>query len=315
MSNKILITGGAGFLGSHLCDRIFKDQEIEKLFCFDNLQTGDRKNIEHLLQKNSFEFVEGDVIDELNFDVDEIWNLACAASPRKYQKNPIHTLKTSINGALNVGELAIANDAKCFHTSTSEVYGDALVSPQSENYWGNVNPVGIRSCYDEGKRAAETILFDLNRGKPFNLKVVRIFNTYGPRMAIDDGRVTSNFINQALRGEDITIYGNGQQTRSFCYVDDLIDSFIQVSKLPKNFNGPINIGNPHEFTVLELAELVIKKTGSKSKLVFEDLPQDDPKQRQPDISLVKAKCGWEPKVSLEDGIEETIKYFKNLLKD
>jgi len=313
MAEKILITGGAGFLGSHLCDRILKDRTAEQLICFDNLQTGSLENVSHLKNNNSFDFQDGDVINGYNFDVSEIWNLACAASPEKYQLDPIHTFKTSVDGALNAGQLAITNGAKLFHTSTSEVYGDALISPQSEDYWGNVNPVGIRSCYDEGKRSAETVLFDLHRSDAFNLKVVRIFNTYGPRMAIDDGRVVSNFIVQALRGEDITIYGDGQQTRSFCYVDDLIDAFIHVFKLPSNFQGPVNIGNPVEFTILELAELVLNVVGSKSKIVFKDLPQDDPKQRRPDISLVKEKSGWEPKVNLEDGVKETVNFFKHKL--
>jgi UDP-glucuronate decarboxylase len=310
MAEKILITGGAGFLGSHLCDRILKDRTAEQLICFDNLQTGSLENVSHLKNNNSFDFQHGDVINDYDFDVSEIWNLACAASPEKYQLDPIHTFKTSVDGALNAGQLAIKNGAKLFHTSTSEVYGDALISPQSEDYWGNVNPVGIRSCYDEGKRSAETVLFDLHRRNAFNLKVVRIFNTYGPRMAIDDGRVVSNFIVQALCGEDITIYGDGQQTRSFCYVDDLIDAFIHVFNLPLDFQGPVNIGNPVEFTILELAELVLNVVGSKSKIVFKALPQDDPKQRRPDITLVKEKSGWEPKVNLEDGVKETVGFFK-----
>lgn len=310
MTNKILITGGSGFLGSHLCERILQERNVDKLICFDNLQTGSKENISHLVNNKSFEFIHGDVIDGLDYDVNEIWNLACAASPDKYQMDPIHTFRTSVDGAMNAGELAIKNGAKLFHSSTSEVYGDALVSPQAEDYWGNVNPIGIRSCYDEGKRSAETILFDLHRRNNLDLKVVRIFNTYGPRMAIDDGRVVSNFIVQALSGDEITIYGDGQQTRSFCYVDDLITAFMKVFSLPANFQGPVNIGNPVEFTVLELAELVIKLTNSNSKIVFRKLPLDDPKQRKPDISLVSKKCDWAPEVSLEDGIKETIKHFR-----
>lgn len=313
MTDNILVTGGAGFLGSHLCDRILKDRLVEKIICFDNLQTGSMDNIAHLNSSNSFEFQHGDIIDGFDLNVKEIWNLACAASPEKYQRDPIHTFKTSVMGALNTGDLAIRNGAKLFHTSTSEVYGDALITPQNESYWGNVNPVGIRSCYDEGKRSAETVLFDLSRMNTLDLKVVRIFNTYGPRMAPDDGRVISNFIVQALKGESITIYGDGQQTRSFCYVDDLIEAFVRVMRLSADFSGPINTGNPSEFTILELAELVLKLTGSKSGLVFKELPLDDPKQRRPDISLAKEKCDWEPQVSLEDGLKETIQYFKNAL--
>jgi UDP-glucuronate decarboxylase len=310
MSNNVLITGGCGFLGSHLCERILQERTVDKLICLDNLQTGSLENVTHLLNNKSFEFVHADVVAGLDYDVDEIWNLACAASPDKYQLDPIHTFRTSVEGALNSGELAIKNRAKLFHTSTSEVYGDTLVSPQAEQYWGNVNPIGIRSCYDEGKRSAETVLFDLHRRDGLDLKVVRIFNTYGPRMAIDDGRVVSNFIVQALSGVDITIYGDGQQTRSFCYVDDLITAFTKVFSLPANFQGPVNIGNPTKFTVLELAELVIKITNSKSKIVYRNLPLDDPKQRKPDISLAVKKCGWSPKVSLEDGIRETVNYFR-----
>ena len=312
---NVLVTGGAGFLGSHLCDRLLKNADVESLTCLDNLQTGHLNNVEHLQKSNRFFFAEKDVIDTPRYHVNQIWNLACAASPPLYQKDPIHTFKTSIFGCYNLANLAIEQGARLFHTSTSEVYGDPEISPQSEAYWGNVNPVGIRSCYDEGKRAAETLLFDYKRTKQLDLKVVRIFNTYGPKMSPSDGRVVSNFIVQALQSEDITIYGDGTQTRSFCYVDDLIDAFLLVMNTDTSFSGPINIGNPVEFTILELAEKVLSQTKSKSKIVFRDLPQDDPQQRRPDISLAKEVCDWEPGVSLDDGLAETIAYFRKALSN
>lgn len=315
---KIVVTGGAGFVGSHLCDWLLRDQSIEQVKCFDNLQTGNKTNIFHLQQKNRFEFVEGDVIDKMATekvasDVNQIWNLACAASPPKYQSDPIHTFMTSVMGVANLATLASTYGARFFHASTSEVYGDPTVSPQPEAYWGNVNPVGIRSCYDEGKRAAETLIFDMNRVQGLDARVVRIFNTYGPRMAPDDGRVVSNFIMQALTGEDITIYGDGKQTRSFCYVDDLIEIFIRFMNDENYGPGPLNTGNPCEFTMLELAEKVITLTGTKSKIVFRDLPKDDPRQRRPDITNAIKNFNWEPKVQLDDGLRETISYFRSVL--
>ena len=274
---------------------------------------GSEANVDHHRNNPNFEFLNWDIVDEIDLDVSEIWNLACPASPPIYQEDPVHTFKTSVLGVLNLSELALSKGAKLFHTSTSEVYGDPTESPQSESYWGNVNPVGIRSCYDEGKRSAETVLFDMNRTANLQCKIVRIFNTYGPRMAIDDGRVVSNFIVQALQNHDITIYGDGLQTRSFCYVDDLIDGFIRFMELKTNNIGPVNLGNPGEFTILELAEQIITLTNSKSKLVFKDLPSDDPKQRCPDIGLATSKLKWEPKVNLKDGLQETIRYFKTKL--
>lgn len=315
---KVLVTGGAGFIGSHLCDRLLLDQSIELVRCFDNLQTGSMNNISHLQQKNRFEFIDGDVIDNgatetCASDVDQIWNLACAASPPKYQADPVHTLLTSVIGVKNLATMACASGARIFHASTSEVYGDPTVSPQRETYWGNVNPVGMRSCYDEGKRAAETLIFDMHRSKGLDARVVRIFNTYGPRMAPDDGRVVSNFIVQALTGSDITLYGDGRQTRSFCYVDDLIEAFMRFMVKDDYGPGPLNTGNPGEFTMLELAEKVIALTGTKSKIVYRDLPEDDPRQRRPDISRATGDFGWEPKVDLDDGLKETISYFKHQL--
>lgn len=314
MADNILVTGGAGFLGSHLCERLLKDSSVEKVHCLDNLQTGNLSNIEHLNSTNRFVFAQGDVIDGYSLAARQIWNLACAASPPLYQKDPVHTFKTSVYGTENMANLALEHGARLFHTSTSEVYGDPLCMPQSEEYWGNVNPIGIRSCYDEGKRAAETLLFDMKRMHGLDLKVVRIFNTYGPRMSQHDGRVVSNFIVQALKGEDITIYGDGSQTRSFCYVDDLIDAFMRVMSTPESFSGPVNTGNPNEFSITELAEKVLSLTCSKSSLVYRELPQDDPKQRCPDISLAKETCDWEPKVSLEDGLKETIAHFRAVLQ-
>lgn len=306
---KILITGGAGFLGSHLCDRMI--EQGHQVFCLDSLFTGSLKNIEHLKKHSDFKFIKHDVVDPINIDkLDEIYNLACPASPVHYQYNPIHTMKTSVIGSLNVLELARMTGAKVFQASTSEVYGDPTVHPQPEEYWGNVNTIGIRSCYDEGKRAAETLFFDYQRTYNLPIKVVRIFNTYGPRMAADDGRVVSNFIVQALRGENLTVYGDGTQTRSFCYADDLVEGFIRLMNSGDEVFGPINLGNPGEFTMIELAEKVLRLTGSKSKLVHLPLPQDDPKQRRPDITKAKQYLDWEPTVPLEQGLEQTISYFK-----
>lgn len=309
---KILITGGAGFLGSHLCDRMI--EQGNQVYCLDSLFTGNLRNIDHLTNYSSFKFIKHDVVDPINIEnLDEIYNLACPASPVHYQYDPIHTMKTSVLGAINVLELARRTRAKVFQASTSEVYGDPSVHPQPEDYWGNVNTVGIRSCYDEGKRAAETLFFDYRRAYDMRIKVVRIFNTYGPRMAADDGRVVSNFIVQALRGENLTIYGDGSQTRSFCYADDLVDGFIKLMNSDDSVEGPINIGNPGEFTMIELAEKVLRLTGSNSELIHLPLPQDDPKQRRPDITKAKQYLGWEPKVALEQGLERTIAYFKQTI--
>jgi UDP-glucuronate decarboxylase len=308
---RILVTGGAGFLGSHLIDRLI--DKGDEVICADNLFTGSKDNIAHLLDHKRFEFIRHDVTSPLYVEVDKIYNLACPASPIHYQYDPVQTTKTCVHGAINMLGLAKRVKASILQASTSEVYGDPEVHPQTEDYWGKVNPIGIRSCYDEGKRCAESLFFDYWRQHNLQIKVVRIFNTYGPRMNPNDGRVVSNFVVQALRNEDITIYGDGQQTRSFCYVDDLIDVMVLMMNSPRDFTGPVNIGNPVEFTMLELAELVIKLTGSKSKLVFEPLPSDDPKLRQPDISLAKSNLGWEPRVCLEDGLKETIAYFKKTL--
>jgi UDP-glucuronate decarboxylase len=304
---RVLVTGGAGFLGSHLCDRLIG--QGHDVLCLDNFFTGRKQNIEHLLGNTRFEFIRHDVIDPYKFEVDQIYNLACPASPPHYQYNPIKTIKTSVMGAINCLGLAKRVHARVFQASTSEIYGDPAVHPQPESYWGNVNPIGRRSCYDEGKRCAETLFFDYHRENKVDIRVVRIFNTYGPRMNPDDGRVVSNFIVQALRGEDITVYGDGSQTRSFCYVDDLIEGFLRLMEQTETV-GPVNIGNPGEFTMLELAELVLKKVGGKSKIVYKDLPADDPRQRQPDITLAKKYLQWEPKVPLEQGIEKTIEYFR-----
>jgi UDP-glucuronate decarboxylase len=311
VSKKVLVTGGAGFLGSHLCERLI-DQGHDVL-CVDNYFTGSKANVAHLLSNPRFELMRHDVTFPLYVEVDEIYNLACPASPIHYQWDPVQTTKTSVHGAINMLGLAKRVKAKILQASTSEVYGDPEVHPQPESYWGKVNPVGMRSCYDEGKRCAETLFFDYWRQHQLRIKVVRIFNTYGPRMHPNDGRVVSNFIVQALKGEDITIYGDGQQTRSFCYRDDLIEAMIRTMNTGDDFTGPVNIGNPGEFTMLELAELVLKLTGSKSKIVFQPLPQDDPKQRQPDITLAKKVLGWEPKVKLEDGLKETIAYFRTIV--
>ncbi|BCO27358.1 UDP-glucose 4-epimerase [Rhodoferax lithotrophicus] len=309
--NKSLITGGAGFLGSHLCDRLIKDGH--DVLCVDNFFTGSKANVAHLLSHPRFELIRHDVTFPLYVEVDQIYNLACPASPVHYQHDPVQTTKTSVHGAINMLGLAKRVKARILQASTSEVYGDPAVHPQTEDYWGNVNPIGPRSCYDEGKRCAETLFFDYHRQNNVDIKVVRIFNTYGPRMHPNDGRVVSNFIVQALKGQDITIYGNGSQTRSFCYVDDLIEGFVRMMGTEAGFTGPINIGNPFEFTMLELAEKVIKTVGGKSKLVFMPLPTDDPKQRQPNITLAKDKLGWQPTVQLDDGLKETTAYFRKLL--
>lgn len=310
MTIRALVTGGAGFLGSHLSERLLA--EGREVLCVDNLYTGSKKNIEHLLGNPRFEFMRHDVTFPLYVEVDEIYNLACPASPVHYQRDPVQTIKTSILGAVNVLGLAKRLKAPVLQASTSEVYGDPEIHPQTEEYWGRVNPIGIRSCYDEGKRAAETLFFDYHRQHAVDIKVMRIFNTYGPRMDPVDGRVVSNFIVQALRGENITIYGDGSQTRSFCYVDDLIEGMVSFMRSDRNFVGPVNIGNPGEFTMLQLAEKVIRLTGSRSRIVHLPLPQDDPRQRQPDISLARAKLGWEPHVQLAVGLERTIDYFRNL---
>ena len=309
---KILVTGGAGFLGSHLCDRLIA--QGHQVVCLDSFFTGSERNIAGLMGNPAFTLVRHDVVDPIRIDgLDEIYNLACPASPVHYQYDPIHTMKTSVLGALNMLELARATGARVFQASTSEVYGDPTVHPQPESYWGNVNTIGIRSCYDEGKRAAETLFFDYQRAHKLRIKVVRIFNTYGPRMAADDGRVVSNFIVQALRGEDLTVYGDGSQTRSFCYADDLVEGFIRLMNSDEGIVGPVNMGNPGEFTMIELAERVLRLTGSSSKLVFRPLPQDDPKQRQPDIGLARSLLGWEPTIALEQGLERTIAYFRTVL--
>ena len=304
---RILVTGGAGFLGSHLCERLLK--EGHEVICIDNLFTGRKSNIEHLLSNTRFEFVRHDVIDSFKFEVDQIYNLACPASPPHYQYNPIKTIKTSVMGSINCLGLAKRVKARVFQASTSEVYGDPQVHPQPESYWGNVNPIGRRSCYDEGKRCAETLFFDYHRENKVDIRVVRIFNTYGPRMHEADGRVVSNFIVQALRGEDITIYGDGSQTRSFCYVDDLIEGFVRFMAQTE-IVGPMNLGNPGEFSMLQLAELTVKLVGGKSKIVHKPLPADDPKQRRPDITLAKKVLKWTPKVELEEGLKRTIGYFR-----
>jgi UDP-glucuronate decarboxylase len=308
---RIMITGGAGFVGSHLCDRLVK--EDYDVLCVDNFFTGSKVNVAHLFSNPHFELMRHDVTFPLYVEVDQIYNLACPASPVHYQYDPVQTTKTSVHGAINMLGLAKRLKARIFQASTSEVYGDPDLHPQPESYWGRVNPIGPRSCYDEGKRCAETLFFDYHRQHNLDIKVVRIFNTYGPRMHPNDGRVVSNFIVQALKGEDITIYGSGQQTRSFCYVDDMVEGFVRMMATERDFTGPVNLGNPAEFTILELAEKVLTLVGSKSKLVFMPLPVDDPKQRQPDITLAKAKLGWTPTVNLEDGLKETMLYFRTLL--
>lgn len=308
---RILVTGGAGFLGSHLCDRLLKDGH--EVICADNYFTGSKHNIEHLFGNRDFELIRHDVTFPLYIEVDEIYNLACPASPIHYQHDPVQTTKTSVHGAINMLGLAKRIKAKIFQASTSEVYGDPEVHPQPESYWGQVNPIGIRACYDEGKRCAETLFFDYYRQHRLRIKVARIFNTYGPRMHPNDGRVVSNFIVQALKNQPITIYGEGNQTRSFCYVDDLIEGFVRLMNSADELTGPVNLGNPVEFTIRRLAETVISMTGSSSKLEFKPLPEDDPRQRQPDISLARQKLGWEPTVALEQGLVKTVSYFQNLL--
>lgn len=310
---RILITGGAGFIGSHLCERLLA--EGNDIICLDNYFTGSKDNIRHLLDSHNFELVRHDVTEPYYAEVDEIYNLACPASPVHYQYNPIKTMKTSFYGAMNMLGLAKRTRAKILQASTSEVYGDPAIHPQVESYWGNVNPIGIRSCYDEGKRAAETLCMDYHRQNGVRIKIIRIFNTYGPRMNPTDGRVVSNFIVQALRGEDITIYGDGTQTRSFQYVDDLIEAMIRMMGTGDDFTGPVNTGNPGEFTMLELAEKVIELTGSKSRIVFRPLPSDDPRQRKPDITLAREKLnGWQPEIRLEEGLRKTIAYFETIVK-
>ena len=309
---RIIVTGGAGFLGSHLCERLLAGGH--EVICVDNFFTGRKSNIAHLLSNPNFELLRHDVTMPLYIEADTIYNLACPASPIHYQFDPVQTTKTSVHGAINMLGLAKRIKAKILQASTSEVYGDPEVHPQTEEYWGRVNPIGIRSCYDEGKRCAETLFFDYWRQYKLRIKVIRIFNTYGPRMHPQDGRVVSNFIVQALRGEDVTIYGEGTQTRSFCYVDDLIEGMIRAMSTPDEFTGPVNVGNPREFTMLELATLVIKMTGSKSQLVFKPLPGDDPRQRKPDISLAKKALDWSPTIELEQGLERTIRYFSDQAK-
>ena len=311
MSQRVMITGGAGFLGSHLCERLLAEQC--DVLCVDNFYTGTKRNVVHLAQKPMFELMRHDITFPLYVECDRIYNLACPASPIHYQFDPVQTTKTSVHGAINVLGLAKRTRARILQASTSEVYGDPEIHPQTEDYWGRVNPIGPRSCYDEGKRCAETLFFDYQRQHGLDIKVVRIFNTYGPRMLPNDGRVVSNFIVQALRGEPITLYGDGAQTRSFCYVDDLIDGMVRMMNTPPGFYGPINLGNPAEFTIRELAEKVLSLTGSKSRIEHKPLPQDDPRQRQPDIKLAKSKLGWQPKVALEDGLKETVRYFRDLL--
>lgn len=307
----ILVTGGAGFVGSHLCETLLAAGS--NVLCVDSYRTGSRSNIFHLLDRPDFEVVRHDVIHPLHVEVQEIYNLACPASPQHYQYDPIQTTKTSFMGAINMLGLAKRTGARVLQASTSEIYGDPSIHPQTENYWGNVNPIGLRSCYDEGKRVAETLFFDYHRKHAIPIKVARIFNTYGPRMHPNDGRVVSNFIVQALKGEDITIYGDGSQTRSFCYVTDLVDGLIRLMASPADTTGPINLGNPGEFSMLELAEQVLSQVGSSSRIRYLPLPADDPKQRQPDITQANAKLNWSPSVSLEDGLKETIGYFRNIL--
>ena len=310
-SKRILITGGAGFLGSHLCDRLL--EQGHEVLCADNLFTGGKRNIEHLHDHPRFEFIRHDVTFPLYVEVDEIYNLACPASPIHYQHDPVQTTKTSVHGAINMLGLAKRLRARILQASTSEVYGDPQVHPQTEDYWGHVNPIGVRSCYDEGKRCAETLFFDYHRQHKLQIKVARIFNTYGPRMHPNDGRVVSNFIMQALKGKAITIYGDGSQTRSFCYVDDLVAAFVALMATPADFTGPINLGNPNEFSITELAEKVVALTGSKSKIEYKPLPSDDPAQRQPDISLARQQLKWEPRTQLDEGLKRTIEYFDGLL--
>ena len=309
---RILVTGGAGFLGSHLCERLLQDGH--NLICLDNYFTGQKKNVFHLMDNRRFEVIRHDLVNPIFLEVDEIYNLACPASPIHYQYNPVKTTKTSVMGAIHLLGLAKRVKAKILQASTSEVYGDPTLHPQKETYWGNVNPIGIRACYDEGKRCAETLFFDYYRQNRVNIRVVRIFNTYGPRMHPNDGRVISNFIMQALKNKPVTLYGDGTQTRAFCFVDDMIEGLIKMMNGPDDFVGPVNLGNPREHTILELARLVIELTGSKSSLEFKPSPMDDPRRRQPDISLARDKLEWEPAVNLEEGLEKTIQYFRGLFK-
>jgi UDP-glucuronate decarboxylase len=311
MERRVLVTGGAGFLGSHLCDRLIA--RGDDVLCVDNFFTGTKRNVAHLVRSPSFELMRHDVTFPLYVEVDRIFNLACPASPIHYQLDPVQTTKTSVHGAINMLGLAKRVKARILQASTSEVYGDPEIHPQTEEYWGRVNCIGPRSCYDEGKRCAETLFFDYLRQHEVDIKVVRIFNTYGPRMHPNDGRVVSNFVVQALRGEDLTVYGDGTQTRSFCYVDDLIEGIIRMMDSEGGFHGPVNLGNPGEFTMAELAEKVIRLTGSKSRIAFRPLPPDDPRQRKPDIALAKSKLDWSPKIALDDGLKETIRYFRELL--
>lgn len=313
MPQRVLVTGGAGFLGSHLCETLLRAGH--NVTCLDNLSTGEMRNVRRLSRFERFSFIRHDVVEPFDLEIDDIFNLACPASPPHYQADPIHTTKTSVLGAINLLELAVRHKARIFQASTSEVYGDPDIHPQVESYWGNVNPFGPRACYDEGKRVAETLFHDFHHRHGVEIKIARIFNTYGPRMRPDDGRVVSNFIVQALKGEDITIYGDGSQTRSFCYVDDLIDGFLRLMDAPPSLNHPVNLGNPTEFTVRELAELVIRETGSTSKLVYLPLPIDDPTQRRPDISLATRALGWQPRVPLVEGLQKTIAHFDRLLSE
>ena len=308
---RILITGGAGFLGSHLCDRLI--ERGSDVLCLDNFFTGSKENIIHLLADPKFELIRHDIINPIFLEVDQIYNLACPASPVHYQYNPIKTIKTNVMGAINTLGMAKRLNAKILQASTSEVYGDPDVHPQKEDYWGRVNPIGPRSCYDEGKRAAECLMMDYHRQNNVKVKIARIFNTYGPRMALNDGRVVSNFVVQALKGEDITVYGDGSQTRSFCYVDDMIDGLIRMMESDDGFLGPVNLGNPDEFRILDLAKTVIEMTGNRSKIVFKPLPQDDPMQRKPDISVARKTLGWQPQINLEKGLERTIAYFRKVI--
>ena len=310
--SKILVTGGAGFVGSHLCERLLA--RGDDVLCVDNYFTGSKKNVEHLLPHPRFELMRHDVTFPLYVEVDRIFNMACPASPIHYQKNPVQTTKTSVHGAINMLGLAKRVGARILQASTSEVYGDPIEHPQTESYWGNVNPIGIRACYDEGKRCAETLFFDYHRQYGVEIKVARIFNTYGPRMHPDDGRVVSNFIVQALRGEDITLYGDGSQTRSFCFVSDLVDGLMKLMDSPVALTGPVNLGNPTEFTIRALAERVLALAGSQSKLIFQPLPQDDPKQRQPDIALATSALGWSPTIALDQGLSKTIDYFRRIIQ-
>ena len=308
---RVLVTGGAGFLGSHLCERLLEEGHF--VLCLDNYFTGAKRNIVHLMENRNFEVIRHDLVNPIFLEVDQIYNLACPASPVHYQDNPVKTTKTSVMGAIHMLGLAKRVKAKILQASTSEIYGDPVVHPQDETYWGNVNTIGIRACYDEGKRCAETLFFDYYRQNKVNIRVVRIFNTYGPRMHPHDGRVISNFIMQALKREPISIFGDGRQTRSFCYVDDMIDGLIRMMNGPDEFVGPVNLGNPGEYSMLELAEAIVELTGSTSQLEFHPSPMDDPKRRQPDITLAKEKLGWEPKVELREGLEKTIRYFRELI--